>query len=43
DGPGCEVVFTVRRREGMTDADFARDAEAVAADLAALKRLLDRE
>jgi hypothetical protein len=43
DGPGCEVVFTVRRRDGMTDEDFARDAEAVAADLAALKRLLDPE
>ncbi|MCA1689392.1 MAG: SRPBCC family protein [Actinobacteria bacterium] len=43
DGSGCEVVFTVRRRAGMTDADLDRDADAVAADLAALKRLLDPE
>jgi hypothetical protein len=43
DGSGCEVVFTVRRRAGMTDDDFARDADAVAADLAALRRLLDPE
>ncbi|MCA1689266.1 MAG: SRPBCC family protein [Actinobacteria bacterium] len=40
---GCEVVFTLRRRVGMTDADLDRDADAVAADLAALKRLLDPE
>ena len=25
DGDGCEVVFTLRRQPGMTDADFARD------------------
>jgi len=38
----CEVVFTLRRRPGMSDEDFERDAEAVAADLAALKRVLER-
>ena len=32
----CEVVFTVRRRPGMTDAEFDADAAAVAADLATL-------
>ncbi len=41
DRDGCEVVFTLRRREGMTDEDFARDADAVSADLATLKRLLE--
>ena len=41
DGEGCEIVFTLRRREGMTDAEFAADARAVAADLARLKRLLE--
>lgn len=41
DGDGCEVVFTLRRSPGMTDEEFARDAEAVAADLARLKRLLE--
>jgi hypothetical protein len=37
----CEVVFTVRRRAGMTDADFDADAAAVAADLDTLRRLLE--
>ncbi|MET9762381.1 SRPBCC family protein [Streptomyces sp. NPDC006372] len=43
DGPGCEVVFTLRRRPGVTDEEFRRDAEAVSADLAALKRVLERD
>lgn len=38
---GCEVLFTVRRREGMTDADLAADVAAVAADLEALRRLVE--
>ena len=42
DGPGCEVVFTLRRRPGMGDEDLARDAQAVADDLVALKRVLER-
>lgn len=41
DGEGCEVVFTLRRRVGMTDEDFERDAAAVAQDLATLKSLLE--
>jgi Polyketide cyclase / dehydrase and lipid transport len=41
DGNGCEVVFTLRRRPGMSDDDFAADAEAVAADLTRLKRVLE--
>jgi hypothetical protein len=41
DGTGSEVVFTLRRLPNMTDEEFARDAEAVAADLARLKRLLE--
>lgn len=40
DGGGSEVVFTLRRRPGMSDADFQRDAESVAADLERLRRLL---
>jgi hypothetical protein len=35
------VVFTVRRRPGVTDAEFEADAAAVAADLETLKRLLE--
>jgi len=41
DGDGCEIVFTLRRREGVTDEEFAADAQAVAADLARLKRLME--
>ena len=41
DGDGCEVVLTVRRRPGMTDEEFKADGDAVAADLARLKRLLE--
>jgi hypothetical protein len=39
--PRCEVVFTLRRREGMTEEQFEADAKAVAADLATLKRLVE--
>ena len=42
DGTGCEVVFTVRRRPGVSDEDFERDANAVSADLTALKRVMER-
>jgi hypothetical protein len=41
DGDGCEVVFTLRRLPGMSDEEFARDAEAVAADLTRLKGVLE--
>jgi hypothetical protein len=39
--PRCEVVFTLRRRPGVTDAEFDADAAAVTADLAALRALLE--
>ena len=41
DGAGSEVVFTVRRRPGMTADEFAADVAAITADLAALKRVLE--
>jgi hypothetical protein len=41
DGEACEVVFTLRRQQGMTSEEFERDAATVAADLATLKRLLE--
>ncbi|MCD5352840.1 hypothetical protein [Kineosporia mesophila] len=41
DGPVSEILFTVRRLDGVTDEDFDRDAEAVASDLDRLKRLLE--
>jgi uncharacterized protein YndB with AHSA1/START domain len=41
DGDGCELVFTLRRQPGVSEADFEQDAAAVAADLAAVRRLLE--
>ena len=41
DGYGCEVMFTVRRQLGMTDEEFEGDCDAVRADLATLKRVLE--
>ena len=41
DGSGCEVVFTLRRRPGMSDDEFREDAAAVAADLTRLKQVLE--
>lgn len=38
---GSEVVFSVRRLEGMSDDEFARDAGAVQTDLETLKRILE--
>jgi hypothetical protein len=37
----CEVLFTVRRRDGMTDTEFDADTAAVAADLETLRRLVE--
>ncbi|WP_329067157.1 SRPBCC family protein [Streptomyces sp. NBC_01429] len=42
EGAGCEVVFTLRRQPGMSNEEFERDADAVSADLAALKRVAER-
>ncbi len=39
---GCDVVFTVRRRAGMSAEEFAADQDAVAADLATLRDLMQR-
>ena len=40
-GDGSEVVFTLRRAEGMSDAAFAGDRAAVEKDLAQLKAFLE--
>ena len=42
NGDGCDVVFTVRRRPGMSETDFAADVDAVTADLAALRTLMEQ-
>jgi Polyketide cyclase / dehydrase and lipid transport len=39
---GCDIVFTVHRRAGMSASEFAADADAVAADLATLRDLMER-
>lgn len=41
NGDGAEVVFTLFRRDDMTEAAFEHDAEWVRGDLAALKKLLE--
>lgn len=41
DGDASEVVFTLRRQPGMTDSQFNQDADAVQADLEALKQILE--
>ena len=40
DQARCEVVFTPRRRTGVSDAEFEADAVAVAADLQTLRGLV---
>jgi hypothetical protein len=40
-GDGSEIVFTVRRWPGMSDAELERDANAVSADLRRLKQILE--
>lgn len=41
DGDGTEVVFTLRRAPGMSDADLDRDEGLVTADLTLLKRVVE--
>ena len=41
-GEGSEFVFTLIRRVGMSDAEFADDQAAVQRDLRTLKDLLER-
>ena len=38
---GSEIVFTLRRQPGMSDADFDRDSGVVLADLESLKRMVE--
>ena len=39
---GCDVVFTVRRRAGVSADEFAADMDAVTADLATLRELMEQ-
>jgi uncharacterized protein YndB with AHSA1/START domain len=38
---GSELVFTIRRSDGMSDADFERDRESVESDLLTLTGILE--
>ena len=42
NGSGCDVIFTVHRRKGMSPAEFAADIDAVTADLATLRALMEQ-
>ena len=42
NGEGAEVLLTVFRRPGMSEEQFAEDAQWVRRDLEALKALLER-
>lgn len=39
---GCEVIFTLRRQQGMSDDAFEADAIAIITDLSTLKGILER-
>ena len=41
NGDGAEVNFLLLQENGMTDAEFERDAAAVRKDLATLKQILE--
>lgn len=41
NGDGCDVVFSLRRRPEMSDADFAADADAVSRDLDVLRSVME--
>ncbi len=43
NGSGAEVMFTLLQVPGMSDTDFAADANAVLNDLQTLKSLLQRQ
>jgi len=43
NGDGSEFIFTLIRQPGMSDAQFARDKDAVEIDLKTLKDLLERK
>jgi hypothetical protein len=42
NGGGCELLFTLFREPGMSDAQFASDAEFVQRDLHRLKERLEK-
>jgi hypothetical protein len=41
NGSGCELLFTLFRLPGVTDEQFAKDADWVMRDLTTLKNLLE--
>lgn len=43
NGTGSSLIFTLVRRAGISDAEFARDEKAVERDLITLKSILESE
>ena len=43
NGDGCELVFTLYQRPGMSDSDFEKDEEQIKTDLAKLKTLIEKD
>ncbi|MFG1497825.1 SRPBCC family protein [Saccharospirillum sp. HFRX-1] len=41
NGEGCEVMFTLMSRPGMTDAEFDADKAAIERDLSVLKSIFE--
>ena len=41
NGAGSLVTFTLFRQDGMSDAEFERDAGMIESDLQALKRVVE--
>ncbi len=42
DGDNSELVFSLRRAAGVSDADYERDAATIASDLAEAARILEQ-
>jgi hypothetical protein len=42
NGGGAEVIFTLYRRPGVSDADFEKDAATIRRDLEKLKSILEK-
>ncbi len=43
NGEGCEVIFSLPQRKGISDEEYRSDQEAIRRDLAALKDVLEKK
>jgi len=42
NGDGCELLFTLYQRQGMSDGDFEKDEKQIKIDLQRLKTLIEK-